>query len=77
MEEYRRLNMRATTVGMWGGIIAGGLISQYTYPRDGHIRAGLTHIAAALKRRTKMSSNALTFTFLCMFIAPFPCRPAC
>ena len=27
MDEYRRLNMRATTVGMWGGIFAGGLIS--------------------------------------------------
>lgn len=30
MEEYRRLNMQSTTVGMWGGIIAGGLISTYS-----------------------------------------------
>ena len=29
MAEYKRINMRATTIGMWGGLAAGGLISEY------------------------------------------------
>jgi hypothetical protein len=28
MGEYRRINMWSTTVGMWGGIMGGGLISE-------------------------------------------------
>jgi hypothetical protein len=28
MAEYKRINMRATTIGMWGGLVAGGLISE-------------------------------------------------
>lgn len=28
MAEYKRINMRATTIGMWGGIIGGGLVSE-------------------------------------------------
>lgn len=27
MAEYKRINMRATTIGMWGGLISGGLVS--------------------------------------------------
>lgn len=29
MAEYKRINMRATTIGMWGGLAAGGLISEF------------------------------------------------
>jgi hypothetical protein len=28
MGEYRRINMRSTTVGMWGGLAGAGLISE-------------------------------------------------
>lgn len=30
MGEYRRINMRSTTVGMWGGLVGGGLISKFS-----------------------------------------------
>jgi hypothetical protein len=29
MGEYRRINMWSTTVGMWGGLMGGGLISEF------------------------------------------------
>jgi hypothetical protein len=28
MAEYKRINMRATTVGMWSGLVGGGLVSE-------------------------------------------------
>jgi hypothetical protein len=62
MAEYKRINMRATTIGMWGGLAAGGLISESSI---GTIFQELI-IAMALKRRTNLSRNALTFSFLCM-----------
>jgi hypothetical protein len=61
MAEYKRINMRATTIGMWGGLAAGGLISESSI---GTIFQELM-IAMALKRRTNLSRNALTFSFLC------------
>lgn len=31
MGEYRRINMWSTTVGMWGGLVGGGLVSEYIF----------------------------------------------
>ena len=36
MAEYKRINMRATTIGMWGGLAAGGLVSEYFEHNGGH-----------------------------------------
>lgn len=66
MAEYKRINMRATTIGMWGGLAAGCLISECSI---GTIFQKLM-IAMALKRRTNLSRNALTFSFLCMSSRP-------
>ena len=62
MAEYKRINMRATTIGMWGGIVAGGLVSEYI---RSDLAVSLLIVAMALKRRTSLSKNALTFSFLC------------
>ena len=78
MGEYRRINMRSTTVGMWGGLMGGGLISEFSQTfvvirpepslppsRTICIRLNTDDRAMALKRRTSLSKNALTFSFLC------------
>jgi hypothetical protein len=34
MGEYRRINMWSTTVGMWGGLLGGGLLSEFNSFHD-------------------------------------------